>query len=140
MICLADNDIVKKLAICNLIDEAVSALGVSLDEILVLPTARYKLGVAKHPDKARANLGIETFDRLASFLNSVGVIGVVPPPDEQRLFDDALDIDPGEAILFSASAFYSRCYIATGDKRSLRALVSLPKAEKIVERLSRHVL
>ena len=47
MICLADNDIVKKLAVCNLIDEAVSALGVSLDEIRVLPTARYKLGVAK---------------------------------------------------------------------------------------------
>ena len=86
MICLADNDIVKKLAVCNLIDEAVSALGVSLDEIRVLPTALYKLDVSKHPDKARANLGIETFRRLASFLNSVGVIDVVPPPDEQRLF------------------------------------------------------
>ncbi|MFM9959987.1 MAG: hypothetical protein ACKV2Q_02040 [Planctomycetaceae bacterium] len=140
MICLADNDIVKKLAICNLLDGAVAALGVSLEEILVLPTARFKLGVAKHPDKARANLGIETFVRLASFLNSVGVIDVVPTPEEQQLFEDALDIDSGEAILFSASAFYSGCIIATGDKRSLRALIKLPNAEKIVERLSRRVL
>jgi hypothetical protein len=34
MICLADNDIIKKLAICNLLDEAIVALGVSYDEIL----------------------------------------------------------------------------------------------------------
>jgi hypothetical protein len=140
MICLADNDIVKKLAICNLLDEAVGALEVSLEEILVLPTARFKLGIAKKPEKTIASLGIETFRRLESFLESVGVIDIVPPPDEQRLFDDAMDIDPGEAILFSASAVYSDCYIATGDKRSLRALVAIPHAEKIVERLNHHIL
>ena len=100
MICLADNDIVKKLAICNLLDEAMIALGVSPAEILVLPTARFKLGVAKNPDKSRSQLGIETFDRLKSFLDKVGVIHSAPPADEQRLFDGALDIDTGEAILF----------------------------------------
>ena len=36
MICLADNDIFKKLAICNLLDEALSALDVSHSEVLVL--------------------------------------------------------------------------------------------------------
>lgn len=55
MICLADNDIVKKLAICNLLDEAMIALEVSPAEILVLPTARFKLGVAKNADKTRAH-------------------------------------------------------------------------------------
>lgn len=140
MICLIDNDIVKKLAICNLLDEAVGALGVSHREILVLPTARFKLGVAKNPDKARAQLGTEAFDRLKSFLANVGEISTVPPPDEQQLFDDVLDIDTGEAILFSAWANYAECVIATGDKRSLRALASLPNAEQIVARIAGHVI
>jgi len=140
MICLADNDIVKKLAICNLLEEAVGALGVSHGEILVLPTARFKLGVAKNPDKARSQLGVTTFDRLKSFLDQVGVIDTVPPPDEQRLFEDAFDIDAGEAILFSASAHYAGCLIATGDKRSLRALATLPNAGKIIDRVAGNVI
>lgn len=140
MICLADNDIIKKLAICNLLDEAVSALGISHRELLVLPTARFKLGIAKNPDKARAQLGPETFGRLESFLKKVGVINHVPAPEEQRLFDDALDIDPGEAVLFSASAHFPDCRIATGDKRCLRALSKLPSAELIVQRVAGRVI
>ena len=140
MICLADNDIVKKLAICNLLDETVRALGVSHSEILVLPSARFKLGVAKNPDKARSQLGSDAFDRLKLFLANVGVISVTPPPDEQLLFDDALDIDSGEAILFAASAHYADCVIATGDKRCLRALSCLPNAERIIARISGRVI
>ena len=115
MICVADNDIVKKLAICNLLDEAVGALGASHAEMLVLPTARFKLGVAKNPDKARARLGNETFDRLSSFLSKVGVIDTMPPPDEQKLFDDAFDIDTGEAILFLRNGPLRR--MPRGDRR-----------------------
>lgn len=140
MICLADNDIVKKLAICNLLEETAGALGVSNSEILVLPTARFKLGVAKNPDKARAQLGNDAFERLKSFFANVGVISVVPPPDEQQLFDDAFDIDSGEAILFSASAHYANCIIATGDKRCLRALSCLPNGERIIARVEGRVI
>jgi hypothetical protein len=85
-------------------------------------------------------LGTETFDRLKSFLDQIGVIDTVPPPDEQRLFDDALDIDTGEAILFSASVHYAACLIATGDKRSLRALAALPNAEVIIDRMAGRVI
>jgi hypothetical protein len=140
MICLADNDIVKKLAICNLLEECVGALGVSHGEILVLPTARFKLGVAKNPDKARSKLGAASFDRLKSFLDQVGVIDTLPSPTEQLLFEDSLDIDAGEAILFSASAHYAGCLIATGDKRSLRALATLPNAEPIIDRVAGRVI
>jgi hypothetical protein len=140
MICLADNDIVKKLAICNLLDEAVDALGVARDEILVLPTAKFALGIAKKPEKARAKLGNDVFERLESFLASVGEISETPSEEEQRLFDDALDVDPGEAVLFSASAHFPDCLIATGDKRSLRALSSLANAEGIIVRLAGHII
>lgn len=85
-------------------------------------------------------MGIETFDRLKSFLDKVGVIDAVPPADEQRLFDDAMDIDTGEAILFSASAHYAMCLIATGDKRSLRALARLANAESIIDRIAGRVI
>ena len=140
MILLADNDVVKKLAICDLLEEAVGALGVSHSEILVLPTARFKLGIAKNSDKARGQLGSKGFDRLKSFLASVGEISITPSPEEQQLFDDAFDIDAGEAILFSASAHYADCVIATGDKRCLRALASLRNAERIIARVGGHVI
>ena len=55
-------------------------------------------------------------------------------------FDDALDIDTGEAVLFSASAHYTGCILATGDKRCLRTLLGLPDAEQIVSRLARRVI
>ncbi len=74
------------------------------------------------------------------FLDRVGVIDTAPPPDEQRLFDDALDIDTGEAILFSASAHYAGCLVSTGDKRSLRALATLPNAQPIIDRLAGRVI
>jgi hypothetical protein len=140
MICLGDNDIVKKLAICNLLDEAVGALGITHGDVLVLPTARFKFGVARNSEKARAQLGAETFDRLSSFLGQVGVITAAPPLDEQKLFEDAIDIDTGEAILFSAMSHYPGCLLATGDKRCLRALASLPNAEHIVARMSGNVI
>ena len=43
MICLFDNDLIKKLAICDVLGEAMAALQTTLAEVLVLPTARYVL-------------------------------------------------------------------------------------------------
>lgn len=94
MICLADNDIVKKLAICDLLDEALLALDVSYSDVMVLPTARFSLGVAKNVEKTRARLGGSTFDRLKSFLDSVTEIRVDPDRSEQLLLEDVMCIDP----------------------------------------------
>jgi hypothetical protein len=140
MICLADNDIIKKLAICDLLEECLAVLDCGHSEMFVLPAARFVLGVAKDPDKARARLGAAAFDRLADFLGKVPVIQQPPDPQEQRLFDDIVGIDAGEAILFSATAAFSDFILATGDKRSLKALSTMEGAEAITGRLTGRVM
>ncbi|HZZ74104.1 MAG TPA: hypothetical protein VFE24_17760 [Pirellulales bacterium] len=137
---MADNDVLKKLAICDLLDEAISAFGVSPKEILVLPTARFKLLTPKNPNKGRAQLGNDAYERLQAFLDNAGVLDARPSPDDQKLFEDALDIDPGEAILFSATAHFSDFLVATGDKRCLRALHGLSHAERIRARVAGRII
>ena len=100
MICLSDNDIIKKLAICDLLDETLAVLGIGHQQVFVLPSTRFVLGIAKHQATARSRLGPATFDRLERFLGQVQEIAAQPPTAEQLLFDDALGIDPGEAIFF----------------------------------------
>lgn len=140
MICLTDNDIIKKLAICNLLDEAFIALDVAYADVLVLPTAKYRLGIAKNVEKTRAQLGTDTFDRLSLFFEKTSEINTTPSPAEQQLFEDAIGIDAGEAILFSATANFSDLLVATGDKKSLRALQLLPNADVIRLRMSGRVI
>ncbi len=57
MILISDNDILLKLAICDLLDESLAELGATHAEVFVLGTARFKLGIAKNPDKTKAKLG-----------------------------------------------------------------------------------
>jgi hypothetical protein len=52
MICLADNDIILKLACCDLLTEAVEVMGVNSDQVLVLNSAIHKLLSPKKPGKA----------------------------------------------------------------------------------------
>lgn len=122
MICLADNDIILKLACCDLLSEAVAALGVTLDDVLVLNSAVHKLLSPKKPGKGRVKQGEAEYERLRVFFDSVRVIDRAPPPDELFAFNDVLGIDTGEAVLFSATGVYADCLLATSDKRSLIAL------------------
>lgn len=135
MICLADNDVLKKLAICGLLEELLTVADSSDADMFVLPSARFVLGIAKEPEKARARLGSAVFDSLADFLGKVRVLEQAPDPQEQRLFDDVVGIDAGEAILFSATAAFSDFILATGDKRSLKALAEIEGAGAITARL-----
>lgn len=122
MICLADNDIILKLAYCDLLVEAVEALGTSLSEVFVLNSAIHKLLSPKRPGKGRVKPGEPEYERLQTFFAAVKVIDATPDPAEQQAFNDVIGIDPGEAILFSATGAYSDCLLATSDKRSLFAL------------------
>ncbi len=133
MICLTDNDVILKLACCDLLGEAVAALGVTSAEILVLNSAVHKLISPKKPGKGRVRPGEPEYERLRHFFDAVGVIDVAPPPDEQLAFNDILGIDTGEAVLFSATGAYADCRLVTSDKRSLVALCSA--AGEVCERV-----
>ncbi len=141
MICLSDNDIIRKLAICDLLAESLDALETSLGEVYVLNTARYVLlKPIKKPEVAKARLGEAVYDRLSTFLDSVRVLDVEPAPQEQQLFEDLLGIHPGEAVLFSATTHFPQCLLATSDKNSLTALASSPICHAICQRLSNRLI
>ena len=140
MICLTDNDIIKKLAICDLLPETLVALDAQHEDILVLPSAKFSLGIAKNPDRTKSRIGVPVFDRIAEFLGKIREITTPPIPEEQLLFDDVIEIDPGEAILFSATAHFEECLLATGDKRSLRGLMRLPTPNTVATRLAGRVI
>jgi hypothetical protein len=109
--------------------------------VFVLPSTRHVLlKPIKNPDKAKARLGEVVYDRLRLFLDSVQVVSVAPAPEEQVIFEDIVGIDTGEAILFSASAYYSDFLLATSDKNSLRALSANAACQAICLRLAGKVI
>jgi hypothetical protein len=44
---LVDNDVIYKFAMCNLLDDTLAALDLARTGAYVLPTAKYKFGVAR---------------------------------------------------------------------------------------------
>ena len=57
MICLTDNDLILKLAVCDLFEEALAALETTHHEVYVLPSARFVLlKPIKKPVQAKARL------------------------------------------------------------------------------------
>ena len=141
MICLSDNDLLKKLASCDLLSEAIDALGTTFSEVYVLNTARHVLlNPLKNPAKVKSRIGEPVYERLSQFFDRAQILNVVPSPQEQQLFEDIAGIDPGEAVLFSVTAHFDECLLATGDKRSLRALTGNPLCQPVCQRLTNRVV
>lgn len=120
MIVLADNDLLFKLAQCDLFAEFLSAFGVTIADIRILKLARYSTTSKKH----RKRIGDDSFARLAAFLASVADIPVEPYPAYIAALTDHTDknIDAGEAALFAVSPLIPDSVIMTGDKKSLTGL------------------
>lgn len=140
MILLADNDIILKLARCDLLAEAVEALGASFGEVRVLGAAKFKLLPLK---RGRGNIpspGEPTYERLKAFFDSVGVIDADPDPAEVKVLEDEFQIDAGEAVLFAVVASYPDCIVTTGDKRALMSLAAVGlSAANVRDRLTGRV-
>lgn len=134
MIVLSDNDVILKLAVCDCLDDAVAALGCSIGDVFVLPTARPVLAPLAE------SYGEVVVSRLNEFLVRVRTVDWELPIDELQVFEDTFGIDPGEAVLFSASATLSDFLVVTGDKASLTALAAAAGCEAVVRRLTHRVL
>ena len=77
MICLADNDIIHKLAACDLLDDVLVALSLRRTDVYVLPTAKYKFRVTPRGSvQGERRYGAEVFARIRDFLASVREINV----------------------------------------------------------------
>lgn len=124
MIVIADNDILKKLACFDLVDEFTRAFDVGLGDVYVLNTAKHVL----KSERTRKRIDAESFNRLSAFLDAVNVISVAPDPDEQVALTEQQNIDTGEAVLFSVSPRMPGAILTTGDKRSLESLANVDDA------------
>lgn len=117
MIVLADNDILIKLAGCNLLNEFLCLLQTNTDNIFITTTAKYSISsqIKKIQDE-ELKLEITQF---------IGVLQTLPTVDNELLaqvqaFDD---INGGEAYLMLAMNHYPNANFITGDRRCLKALI-----------------
>lgn len=141
MICFFDNDIIYKLASCDLLDDSLATFDLAQADIYVLPTAKYKFGIAKKRSvKGVRTFGTEVFGRIRNFISSVNEIDIPAGPRELELLAEIDGIDAGEAVLFSVTAQFDQYLLATGDKTSLRALSEALVCRPIAIRLQGHVV
>lgn len=135
MIVLADNDVLFKLAQCDLFAEFLSAFGVTASEVRILKLARYSTTSKKH----RKQIGDESFARLTAFLATVGDITVEPDPASIATLTDQTDknIDAGEAALFAVCPSIPESVIVTGDKKSLTGLAAAGQIDAVCAALCR---
>ena len=57
MIYFSDNDIVEKLAICDLLDDALAAFNAKPSDVLVIPTLKHRIGIGSPRPKVVKRLG-----------------------------------------------------------------------------------
>lgn len=129
MILLSDNDIIGKLAACDLLDQALEVLAATRQEVFVLGTARYVLGVGGTKRKRSRRFDEATLERISAFLDSVQLLPDDPSLEELARLNNVPGIDPGEAILYASTASFQDFLLATDDRRSLRALVAESMAQ-----------
>lgn len=134
MLCLSDTDLILKLACLDILEEAIQTLGVSRTEVRVTPeTERFlsKSAFTSHPH-----------DAVRKALKFVKGMREVPDVDlEELVLLDQPNIDYGERVLFASTAHLKSdtFYLATGDKRSLRALAAATGCDGIRQRLAGRV-
>lgn len=142
MIYLSDNDIVEKLAICDLLDDALNAFDATRADVLVLPTLKNRIGIGTPRPKVVKRLGEVVTARLMDFLATIQEIDEYSVEEHEMLegLDDSVEIDAGEIILLSATANLSDYLLMTGDKRCLRAVATHPECDQIARRIQGHVV
>jgi hypothetical protein len=122
MILFADNDILLKLASCNLLTNFLHALELSDRDITLTQEAKYSLhkqATNKLATDNRALTQIDTMLSNVSFLEG-GITDQNDLLDIMALIDG---IDGGESLLFLSSMNDADSRIATGDKLALKTLL-----------------
>ena len=129
MIVLADNDILFKLARCDLFDGFLASFSITVDDIRILKSARFSIRSKKH----RNRIDGESLARLTAFLNSVRDVEAEPDPTTIAALNEQTDknIDAGEAVLFSICPLIPESAIVTGDKKSLAGLTAASRVDTV---------
>lgn len=130
MVLFLDNDVLQKLAMLELLDEAIDVAGAS--SVHVLYTARYRY------KKQQKKLGEALCNRILAFIDTCTEIEEAP--SNAAVFQHKPDIDHGEAILLDAAAKTSGSVLWTGDKRCIIALAGDDSLQHIASALAGRIL
>jgi len=119
MIVLSDNDIVYKIAYCDLFEEFLAYLQVPSTSVLILPTCIHKLR-RQLKNHAVVLTRLEAICRRVTVMaDDVADSGVL----EMLMSTGA---DAGESLLAARVAATPDAILVTGDKRAIQAFVRLP--------------
>ncbi|MEK6299076.1 MAG: hypothetical protein AABO41_00010 [Acidobacteriota bacterium] len=133
---MADNDVIFKLAACDLLDRALHVLGLFRDDVFVLNTIKYQLQKQRSRTKLEAKYGPEGVKRALEFVLSVHEIESEPDPNDLATLVAIEDIDSGEAVIFATTTSSADSILLMGDKRALTALCSADSCSSICARLN----
>lgn len=123
MIVLADNDIILKLAQCDLLDVLSDILDCDETDVFITDAAKYQL-LPKQSAKALSKCGNkETLERLKAFLDTTQTLAAVKDEALLAQLEHIDNIDGGEKFLFAAAVEIPNPLLITGDKRALKALL-----------------
>jgi hypothetical protein len=137
MVYFLDNDVILKLTIYRMLDEALDCLEIDRSDIRVLESARFVFRSKKLSKKYSE----ETLSSAIEFVKSCTTISA-QDNDEYRLLEKQIknDIDPGEATLIADTFHESASLLATGDKRCLKALATTECLDLIRKKLQGRVI
>lgn len=125
MIVLADNDLILKLAQCDLLKDLHVLLGLECPaQIFVLPSARFQL-LPKNEKKALSKAGSAVvLDAIRQFLQQTCELPQVRDDSLLISLEGIGGIDGGEQLLLAAMVENKPSVLATGDKRALKAVIA----------------
>ncbi|MDH0030686.1 MULTISPECIES: hypothetical protein [unclassified Acinetobacter] len=136
MIVFADNDILIKLAGCDLLIPFCEAIGTQNTDFFVTSSAKFAI-----PKQSKKKLKTpEAIQQLHEFMGRTSAIqDVQPQMDILDTLTETPDIDGGEAFLILSAYNNPTCRLATGDKRCLASLLATPSLSELVSSLSGRV-
>jgi len=133
---LIDNDVILKLASCDLFWEGMDSIGLARSNVRVLSTAKPYFKNSRSVKRNYPEKG-----RLAA-IDIASLCDCVPEASAQELilFDEIKGIDPGETDLITYGSTLGCCYVVSGDKRWPTALANTERLDPYCKKLSKKVI
>ncbi|WNN32980.1 hypothetical protein RIN65_10335 [Pantoea agglomerans] len=124
MIVLSDNDVILKLAQCDLLRYLPDILEEDEQEIYVSPATRFKLLTPRKPEKALKLCGSEmVYRKVSDFLDRVQEIPEIQDDGLLTQLGKVPHIDIGEQLLLATCMENPGSIFMTGDRRCLEAVI-----------------
>jgi hypothetical protein len=134
---LFDTDITIKLSSCNLLENTLRILGVTVDDVFVFREEAYR--VYTYDPDVRKSYSPAAIQRAKKFINRVHRIETAVDLEEQA-YMSAADIDSGEQVIFSATRETSDFVVLTADRKALKILAHANGCGGIQNRTAGRVL